>query len=51
LAVPARHIHTHSAIIHRHDYDQALQLLVRLVQGLDAATVAGLTSDAPGEAI
>lgn len=50
LAVPARHIHTHSAILHRDDYDRALELLVRLVQRLDAATVAGLTPEAPAEA-
>ncbi|NLS78471.1 MAG: M42 family metallopeptidase [Chloroflexi bacterium] len=43
LAVPARHIHSHSAIIHRADYDRALQLLIGLVGRLDAATVASLT--------
>ena len=43
LAVPARHIHSHSAIIHRADYDRALRLLVGLIQRLDAATVADLT--------
>jgi endoglucanase len=43
LAVPARHIHSHSSIIHRDDYDQAAALLVALIQKLDAATVAGLT--------
>jgi endoglucanase len=49
LAVPARHIHTHSAILHRDDYDQALRLLVGLVHRLDESTVAGLTTDAPVE--
>jgi endoglucanase len=42
LAVPARHIHSHSAILHRDDYDRGLELLVRLVQRLDADTVARL---------
>jgi len=42
LTVPARHIHSHAAIIHRDDYDRALQLLVAVVEKLDAETVAGL---------
>jgi len=42
LAVPARHIHSHSSIIHRDDYDQATALLAALIQKLDDATVAGL---------
>jgi endoglucanase len=43
LAVPARHIHSHSSIIHRDDYDQAAALLVALVKRLDAGTVASFT--------
>jgi endoglucanase len=43
LSVAARHIHSHSSIIHRADYDQAVRLLVALIQRLDAATVASLT--------
>lgn len=43
LAVPARHIHSHSAIIHRDDFDGLVRLLVALVRKLDAATVAQLT--------
>jgi endoglucanase len=43
LGVPARHIHSHAAIIHRDDYDRALRLLVGVVEQLDAETVAGLT--------
>jgi hypothetical protein len=30
ICVPARHIHSHSSIIHRQDYDQAVKLLVDL---------------------
>ncbi len=44
LGVPARHIHSHSVIIHREDYDRALTLLVELVRRLDAETVSGLTA-------
>jgi putative aminopeptidase FrvX len=43
LAVPARHIHSHSSIIHRDDYDQAVALLVALIKSLDAATVTDFT--------
>jgi putative aminopeptidase FrvX len=39
LAVPARHIHSHSSIMHRDDYDQAVRLLVALLKCLDASTV------------
>ncbi|NNF98790.1 MAG: M42 family metallopeptidase [Desulfobacteraceae bacterium] len=42
LGVCARHIHSHSAIIHREDYDSAIQLIIGLVGKLDAETVAGL---------
>lgn len=40
LGVPARHIHSHSSIIHRDDYDQAVRLLVALIEHLDEPTVA-----------
>ncbi|HLE27378.1 MAG TPA: M42 family metallopeptidase [Anaerolineales bacterium] len=43
LGVAARHIHSHGAILHRDDYDNALKLLTTVVRKLDAATVAGLT--------
>jgi endoglucanase len=43
LSVPARHIHSHTGIIHRDDYDHLLNLLVALVKRLDADTVRGLT--------
>jgi endoglucanase len=44
MAVAARHIHSHGAIIHRSDYDGALQLLTALIAKLDAETVTGLTA-------
>jgi len=44
LAVAARHIHSHSSIIHREDYDLAVKLLTAVIQRLDASTVTGLTA-------
>ncbi|MEN6435068.1 MAG: M42 family metallopeptidase [Anaerolineaceae bacterium] len=43
ISVPARHIHSHSSIIHRDDYDNTVALLVAMVNKLDEATVASLT--------
>lgn len=42
LSIPARHIHSHSSIIHRDDYDGAVRVLVEILKRLDAATVAEL---------
>lgn len=43
IGVPTRHIHSHNAILHRDDYDRAVQLLLGVIGKLDAETVAGLT--------
>lgn len=43
IAVAARHIHSHSSIIHRQDYDNAVKLLVSLIQKLDDSTVESFT--------
>ena len=43
LGVPSRHIHSHSSMIHRADYDQAVQLLVALLKRLDEAEVSSFT--------
>jgi putative aminopeptidase FrvX len=43
IGVAARHIHSHSSILHREDYDRAVNLLVKLIRRLDSATVAKLT--------
>ncbi len=43
LAVPARHIHSHSSIIHRRDYEDAVKVLVELVARLDKKKVEELT--------
>lgn len=43
IGVPARHIHSHGAIIHRRDYDEAVRLVTAVVARLDSETVAGLS--------
>jgi putative aminopeptidase FrvX len=43
VGVPARHIHSHGAIIHRDDYDNAVKLITAVVRKLDKATVESLT--------
>ncbi len=43
IGVPTRHIHSHVGIMHRDDYDHALELVVALVKKLDQDTVQGLT--------
>lgn len=43
IGVAARHIHSHTSIIHRDDYDRAVTLVTALVRKLDGDTVAGLT--------
>ena len=44
LGVPTRHIHSHSAILHRKDFDNTVKLLTKLVSKLDKKTVDGLTN-------
>jgi endoglucanase len=44
LGIPSRHIHSHSSIIHRDDYDQAVALLVKLLTNLDHSTVEEFTN-------
>jgi endoglucanase len=43
IGVPARHIHSHGAIIHRDDYDNAVKLVTGVVARLDQTTVDSLT--------
>ena len=42
LTVPVRYTHAHNGIMNRADYDHALQLVLALIQKLDAATVMSL---------
>jgi putative aminopeptidase FrvX len=44
IGVAARHIHSDSSIIHRDDYDHAVELLLELMNRLDAETVASFTA-------
>ncbi len=44
LAVPSRHIHSHSSIVHQEDFEQARRLLVALLKRLDAVQVERLTA-------
>src|SRR6266508_3876511 len=44
LGVPVRYIHTHAAIMHRDDFDNAAKLLVAVIKRLDAETVQQLKS-------
>jgi endoglucanase len=39
LVVPTRYTHAHNGIINRHDFDQAVELVVALLQRLDANAV------------
>jgi putative aminopeptidase FrvX len=47
LLVPTRSTHTHNGIIDRADFDRTVDLLVTLLQRLDAATVAKVKSFDP----
>jgi len=43
ICVPARHIHSHSSILHRKDFEDAVRLLVELLTRLDVKQVEKLT--------
>ena len=47
LVVPARYTHAHNGIIDRADFDRTVDLVVALIQRLDASTVKRLRSFAP----
>jgi len=49
LAVPTRYTHAHNGIMNRADYDRTLELLVALLQRLDADTVKELRGFAPSK--
>lgn len=49
LLVPTMYTHTHNGIIDRKDFDQAVDLLVALLQKLDAATVEKIKSFNPDD--
>jgi putative aminopeptidase FrvX len=43
FGVPTRHIHSHAGIIDLDDYDNTLKLVCKVVEGLNAESVAALT--------
>jgi endoglucanase len=47
LVVPIRYTHSHNGIMNRRDFDQMVDLLVALLQKLDAATVARVRDFTP----
>jgi putative aminopeptidase FrvX len=47
LVVPVRYTHAHNGIINRGDFDHMVDLMVALLQSLDAKTVANLRDFAP----
>ena len=47
LVVPIRYTHSHNGIMNRRDFDQMVDLLVALLQKLDAATVDGIRDFTP----
>lgn len=47
LVVPARYTHAHNGVINRRDFDQMVDLMVALLQRLDANTVARIRDFTP----
>ena len=47
ITVPTRYLHGHTGMIQRSDFDQAVELLLQVLQRLDAETVQELSSFAP----
>ena len=43
ISPPCRHIHSHTSIFHRDDFDLTVDLLTSIIKELDGDTVAGLT--------
>jgi endoglucanase len=47
MVVPARYTHAHNGVINRRDFDQMVELMVALLQKLDATTVQRIRDFAP----
>ena len=43
ISTPNRHIHSHTAIFHRDDFDNTVKLVAEIVKGLNREVVAGMT--------
>ena len=48
LVVPVRYTHAHNGIVNRGDFDKTVDLMVHLLQKLDASTVERIRDFAPG---
>lgn len=44
LSLPVRYVHSHAGILHRDDFNAAVELLTRVIPELDQKTVTGLTT-------
>lgn len=44
ITVPTRYVHNHNGLVHRDDFDRAVELVTEVVRRLDAATVRRLKS-------
>ena len=47
FVVPVRYTHAHNGVVNRGDFDKMVDLMVAVLQGLDARTVAGLRDFTP----
>lgn len=39
VSIPTRYIHSHAALLHRDDFEHAVELLIHVIQKLDAETI------------
>jgi len=44
LSLPVRYVHSHGAIMHRDDFDAAVELLIAVIRELDQKAVTGMTA-------
>ncbi|WPD18855.1 M42 family metallopeptidase [Thermaerobacter composti] len=51
IGIPVRYIHSHGSILRLSDLEQAVRLIVAVIQRLDAATVESLKAMAPARAV
>ncbi|TDQ39167.1 M42 family metallopeptidase [Aureibacillus halotolerans] len=45
ITIPTRYIHSHAGILHRDDYENTVDLIVRIIEKLDKETVRAITFD------
>jgi endoglucanase len=44
ITVPTRYLHTHNGVLHRDDFDRAVELVTEVIHRLDRSTVQRLKS-------